>query len=519
MSRPKKSLGQNFLVDPNLQQKIVDTLAPHADDEVLEIGPGTGALTRRIVGRVRRLVAVELDDVLAADLEAELGGRDDVDILHRDILDVETAEVTSDPERLKVIGNIPYNITTPLIFRLLERQRRPAVLVLMVQREVADRILASPGSKAYGALSVGVRAVASAERLLDVRRTAFRPVPDVDSTVLRITPIRPPPLEQAEEDALRTLTRVAFSRRRKQLQRILRSAPEYGLDAADIESLCRETGLDLEARPEDLAPTDFIALTRALRTKNTPAPSTAVHSAATSDLQLLGVVAHELRSPLTAIMGYQELLDEGFYGSLEASAVEPIRRIGNCARQLLTLINGMEQLVQDRHTTASESQVERAEAEADRSNEAASSLEDCLAEIRREAATRHIALEIRPPETPGPVHELPAHACDAVELVLHAALKLATADALTFTVEQDHRGTTITASGQGLDRCPMPAEPAAGSDPNIAIDSGAALRLVIARRIVSSLGGRLFSHTTAYAASLVLEIPAARDGPSGPWPK
>lgn len=516
MQRPRKSLGQNFLVDPNLQQKIVDALAPAAGDEVLEIGAGTGALTRRIAGHVRRLVAVELDDRLAADLDAELGDRADVAILHRDIFEVETAELTAEPERLKVIGNIPYNITSPLIFHLLDRSRRPAVMVLMVQREVADRILAAPGTKAYGALSVGVRTTATAERLFDVRRTAFRPVPDVDSTVLRITPIRPPPLEPANEDELRNLTRVAFSRRRKQLQRILRSAPEYALELAEIDSLTRDIGVDLAARPEDLSPADFIALTRALRGRvasSSHAPAGDRRATDPAHLQMLGIVAHELRSPLTAIMGYQELLSDGFYGRLEEAAVEPVRRIGSSARHLLTLIDGLEQLVHNPNAAADESRESDAPSGqvggevADRRGDASATLEDCLADARREAAARNIELDLRLPATLERLHDDGNHAFTALELVVHAALKLASSDSLCLTIEQDDRRTSITVSGPGLERCRLPS-----TDAEFDIDSGAALRLAIARRLAVALGGRLFSHDAGDTTALVLELPR----PNGP---
>lgn len=274
MPRAKRSLSQNFLIDPNIQRGIVDALELVPADEVLEIGPGTGALTRRIAGHVRRLIAVELDDELARSLAAEFGGRDDVAIMHADFMRTDPAALSRTTEDLKVVGNIPYNITSPLIFQLLERGRRPAMIVIMIQREVADRILASPGEKAYGALSVGVRTVARVERLFHVGRGAFRPTPTVDSTVLRITPLRPEPLTAPEEDDLRALTRVTFGWRRKQLQRILRDAPRYGLTADALAAAHAHTGLHFDARPEDLAPDQFIALARALRLLGRPLPET-----------------------------------------------------------------------------------------------------------------------------------------------------------------------------------------------------------------------------------------------------
>jgi 16S rRNA (adenine1518-N6/adenine1519-N6)-dimethyltransferase len=195
-----------------------------------------------------------------------------VTVIEADVLDVDLRTLTdARPSAIKVIGNIPYNITTPIIFRLLERDFRPHSIVLMIQREVADRIVAEPGTGDYGALSVGVRSVAHVERLFHVGRGSFRPVPRVDSTVIRITPFSPPRLSAADEDALRELTRVAFSRRRKQLQKILRSAPEYALDADAVHTVEQRTGIALEQRPEQLAPEQLVSLVHAVRAVRTEA--------------------------------------------------------------------------------------------------------------------------------------------------------------------------------------------------------------------------------------------------------
>lgn len=264
MSRPvraKKSLGQNFLVDPNYQRKIIEALELQPDDDVIEIGPGTGALTHHIVGDVRRFTAIELDDQLAEALQKQYGARDDFRLIHQDVMTVDLGDVS----RTKVVGNIPYNITSPLIFKLLERTARPALLILMVQKEVADRIVAPPGDGDFGAMTVGVQSVASAERLFVVPRGAFRPAPNVDSAVVRIVPHQPPTLAAPEETDLRTLTRAAFSWRRKQLQNILRNAEGYGLDAAQVTQVQNATGLTMSDRPERVSPASFITLTRVLR--------------------------------------------------------------------------------------------------------------------------------------------------------------------------------------------------------------------------------------------------------------
>ncbi len=260
--RARKSLGQNFLVDRNLQEKIVAAIDPTPSDEVLEIGPGMGALTRHLVERVGRLILVELDDGLVARLRDTYGENDRVTIVHGDILETELEMVSADPARLKVIGNIPYNITTPIIFHLLERRPRPAVIVLMVQKEVGERLLAAPGGRTYGALAVGVRVIADVEKVLNIPRTAFRPMPNVDSTVIRIVPHDPPRLDANTETSVRILTRAAFGQRRKQFQRILRDA--FGLSTDEVEHLAATTGFDLVARPETFSPQQFISLARAL---------------------------------------------------------------------------------------------------------------------------------------------------------------------------------------------------------------------------------------------------------------
>lgn len=251
-------------MDGNLQRKIVYVVDPQPDDEILEIGPGRGALTRHLVGRCRRLCLVELDDQLAAELSLMHGETASVEVVHGNILDLPLARVSADVCSLKVVGNIPYNITTPILFHLLRRPR-PRVIVLMVQEEVADRIMAPPGGSTYGALSVGVQAVARVARVVKVPASAFRPRPAVDSAVLEISPLRPDPLSEREEHSLRVLTRAAFQWRRKQIRTILRNHPDLRVGAEALEDLEGETGFSLERRPETFSPEEMIRLSRALK--------------------------------------------------------------------------------------------------------------------------------------------------------------------------------------------------------------------------------------------------------------
>lgn len=261
--RAKRSLGQNFLVDGNLQRKIVAALDPGPEDAVLEIGPGQGALTQHLAGRVGHLVLVELDDALARTLGDRFAQDPSIHVVHGDVLETDLAGAVPDWGSTKVVGNIPYNITTPILFQLLMRPR-PREIVLMVQREVADRIVAEPGSGAYGALAVGVQSVADATYLFTVPRTAFRPVPRVESAVVRVVPHQPPRLTPDDEDRLRVLTRAAFQWRRKQMQKILRSHPDIGLPEEVVERAGRDLGVDLTRRPETFSPGLLLALARAV---------------------------------------------------------------------------------------------------------------------------------------------------------------------------------------------------------------------------------------------------------------
>lgn len=269
MGRPKRSLSQNFLVDPNLQRKIVDALELRAGEAVLEVGAGHGELSRHLVGEADPLVLVEKDDELAAGLRERWGGRGDVRIVHGDALEIDLAALVPPDRPYRVLSNLPYAVTSPLLFRFLALRPPPARIVVTVQREVAERIVAEPGGGDYGSLTVGVQTRADARLAFDVSRQAFRPVPDVESATVVLDPDRDR-IEALSEDALRRLTRAAFSRRRKQLQKILRSAPAYGLDRAQAEAACRELGVDPRIRPERLSPEQFVELSRRLEEARTP---------------------------------------------------------------------------------------------------------------------------------------------------------------------------------------------------------------------------------------------------------
>jgi 16S rRNA (adenine1518-N6/adenine1519-N6)-dimethyltransferase len=254
--RAKRRLGQHFLTDPRLLGRIADALGAGAGDTVLEIGPGPGGLTSALAERAGRLVAIEKDRDLIPSLRERFP---EAAIVEGDALDADWRALAG--PRFLVTGNIPYNITSPLIDKALEPPR-PERIVFLVQKEVADRVTAQPGEPAYGALSVGVQSVARAERLFTVPAGAFRPRPKVDSAVLRLTPLAEPLVSAAEQRSFRRLVVGLFGFRRKQLARGLRELT--GWEASRVAGLLAGLGMRAEVRPEVLPPESFVALLRGL---------------------------------------------------------------------------------------------------------------------------------------------------------------------------------------------------------------------------------------------------------------
>jgi len=260
LPRPRKRLGQHFLVDRGALEQIADALAPTADDTVIEIGPGRGALTDLLVRRAKRVVAIELDRDLVPYLRDRYRDAGNVEVIERDVLEVNLGEVAG-PDFL-LAGNVPYYITTPILFHALQNPR-PARAVYLVQREVAERIAAPPGSRTYGALSVNVQAVAHAELVGRVPPGAFRPPPSVDSAIIRLTPRPDPVVEESLEPDFRLLVQDAFSLRRKQMRRVVRTVEK--LDVERAERVLELAGVDPECRPETLSPEEFARLLHAIK--------------------------------------------------------------------------------------------------------------------------------------------------------------------------------------------------------------------------------------------------------------
>lgn len=257
-------LSQHFLHDRGTAERIADALRAPEGARVLEIGPGRGALTGPLLGRAWRVTAVELDARLAGELERRWGDHPRFEVVRGDALDFDPR-----PEEGPwwVIGNLPYAITSPLIFHLLDRVGEADIreLVFMIQREVAGRLTADPGTKAFGALTVGVRLVADVEHLFDVRPGAFTPPPEVVSSVVRLVPHDRWNLDPERKERVRELVRTLFGQRRKQIQKVLRTAPALDLDRTAINRIETATEIDLRRRPETLAIPEWLLLEDAVR--------------------------------------------------------------------------------------------------------------------------------------------------------------------------------------------------------------------------------------------------------------
>lgn len=264
--RPRRRMGQHFLCDPAVARRIVDTAAVGPSDAVLEIGPGLGALTDVLVERAAVVRLVEMDAELAERLRTRYAERPHVRVVTADVLDCRLEGLWGDVGRPGiVVSNLPYNVSTPVLFRLLEWSGTFPRAVLMIQREVAARLVAPPGTPERGVLSVLVQARASVRRCFDVAPASFHPPPRVRSTVIEVSWSSTPAVPVAEWDGFRRVVRAAFGKRRKMLRNALRdAAPEERLPAAVVDDALAASGLDPTARAETLSIDDFLRLSRAL---------------------------------------------------------------------------------------------------------------------------------------------------------------------------------------------------------------------------------------------------------------
>jgi 16S rRNA (adenine1518-N6/adenine1519-N6)-dimethyltransferase len=249
--RPRKRFGQHFLHDPGILRRIVAAIAPQPGQHIVEIGPGEGAMTLPLLREAGKLTAIELDRDLIEPLREKARPIGELAIVNADVLTVDFAALAQGG-MIRLVGNLPYNISTPILFHCLDHAAAIADMHFMLQKEVVDRMAAAPGSKTYGRLSVMLQLRCTVEPLLKVPPGAFRPPPKVDSAVVRLTPLPASALPGVDFATIGNIVRAAFGQRRKTLSNALSSL----LDARAIAA----AGIDPRARAEQLPPADFVAL-------------------------------------------------------------------------------------------------------------------------------------------------------------------------------------------------------------------------------------------------------------------
>lgn len=253
---PKKHLGQNFLADPRIQQKIIASSNLRAGDAILEIGPGQGAITRLIAPHVQSVLTIEKDKDLIEGLRSEFIGTN-VEIINKDFLAWEMNDLKS---QVKVIGNIPYNISTPIIEKLIAHRSLVTQAYLTVQLEFGQRLAANPGSKDYGSLSCFIQFYAGVKLLFPIKSSAFRPAPKVDSCFVRLDFQDPPVFKPCNDILMFKFIRTVFTQRRKN---ILNSASSM-VDKAKMASILKDLSIPSDARPETLSLQNFVDISHRL---------------------------------------------------------------------------------------------------------------------------------------------------------------------------------------------------------------------------------------------------------------
>lgn len=264
----QKRFGQNFLIDEHVLGKIIRAAEITEEDFVVEIGPGIGTLTQYLAASAREVAAIEIDDALIPILEDTLSGYDNVTIIHEDVLKVDLtklAEEKNGGRPVKVVANLPYYITTPIIMGLFENHVPVDSITIMVQKEVADRMKTGPGSKDYGALSLAVQYYARPELVANVPPNCFMPRPRVGSAVIRLTKYQKPPVEAEDEKLMFQIIRASFNQRRKTLVNGLSNAPELRIPKERTAAVLEEMGLKPGVRGEALDLSQFAELSNRLK--------------------------------------------------------------------------------------------------------------------------------------------------------------------------------------------------------------------------------------------------------------
>jgi 16S rRNA (adenine1518-N6/adenine1519-N6)-dimethyltransferase len=264
---PKKSLSQRFLKSAEIREAILKSIEADSEDVIVEIGAGAGALTRGLGRTGARVIAVEVDRELAEYLAESVEPFSNVSVLCCNILELDLKRIADrhETKKLVVVGNLPYHLTTQVLLYLIEHRAVVSTATVMVQKEYAHRLLATPGGREYGAITLRTAYSASVSKVLEVPSSAFYPKPKVDSTVLKLTFRDKPPVRVADEETLFAVIRGSFGQRRKMLVNSLVSIS--GLDKAEVKGVCRSVGIDPGRRPETLSLEEFARLADVLRSK------------------------------------------------------------------------------------------------------------------------------------------------------------------------------------------------------------------------------------------------------------
>lgn len=268
MPHPSKRLGQNFLTDQRIINRIVEALEPQSDETILEIGPGRGALTTPLLEQAGTLVAIEFDRNLIPMLSEKFSSKENFRLVQSDALVTDFCEVIRPASQARIVANLPYNVATAILQRLIEQRNCLTEMVLMLQKEVVERIRAGPGSPERGYLSVFVQAYCETEKLFDVAPSSFRPAPKVWSSVLRLTLRRRPAVEVRDEELLWRVVSAGFAQRRKTILNNLRNAPSPLQETVKSHGgasivLC-QAEVDLQRRAETLTLAEWSRITQAL---------------------------------------------------------------------------------------------------------------------------------------------------------------------------------------------------------------------------------------------------------------
>ena len=259
----QKRFGQNFLIDTHVLERIIEASEITKDDFVLEIGPGIGTMTQYLAEAAREVTAVEIDDALIPILKDTLKEWDNVTVLHGDILKTDIRKIADEKNQgrpIKVVANLPYYITTPIIMGLFESHVPVDSITVMVQKEVADRMQTGPGSKDYGALSLAVQYYAEPKIVANIPPNCFMPRPKVGSAVIRLTRHQNPPVTTLDEKLMFRLIRASFNQRRKTLSNSLKNSQELPYSKEEVEAAIKECGLPLNIRGEALTLEQFARL-------------------------------------------------------------------------------------------------------------------------------------------------------------------------------------------------------------------------------------------------------------------